>query len=64
MIGHLNLKLVQCAGAHKVCDSLTKSLLRPAVEKQAKDREYVIGTRVSLSVFYASVKCKIVKLCR
>ena len=47
--GHI--KLVKCAGTQNVSDALTKSLPRPAFEKH---REYMVGTKASLSAFYAS----------
>jgi hypothetical protein len=37
-------------GTTKVSDALTKSLPRPAFEKH---REFMVGTRVSFSTFYA-----------
>ena len=46
--GHV--KLLKCAGTQNVSDALTKSLPRPAFEKH---REYMIGTRVPFSAFYA-----------
>jgi hypothetical protein len=46
--GHV--KLLKCAGTQNVSDVLTKSLSRPAFEKH---REYMIGTRVPFSAFYA-----------
>ena len=48
--GHI--KLVKCAGTQNVSDALTKSLPRPAFEKH---REYMVGTKVPFSAFYASM---------
>jgi hypothetical protein len=46
--GHV--KLLKCAGPQNVSDALTKSLPRPAFEKH---REFMVGTRVPFSAFYA-----------
>ena len=46
--GHV--KLLKCAGHKNVSDVLTKSLPRPAFEKH---REFMVGTRVLFSAFYA-----------
>ena len=48
--GHV--KLIKCAGTQNVSDALTKSLPRPAFEKH---REFMVGTRVPFSAFYAGV---------
>jgi hypothetical protein len=48
--GHV--KLLKCAGPQNVSDALTKSLSRPAFEKH---REFMVGTRVPFSAFYATV---------
>ena len=45
---HVNL--LKYAGPQNVSDALTKSLTRPAFEKH---REFMVGTRVSFSAFYA-----------
>ena len=47
--GHI--KFVKCDGTQNVSDALTKSLPRPAFEKH---REYMVGTKVPFSAFYAS----------
>jgi hypothetical protein len=44
------VKLLKCAGPQSVSDALTKSLPRPAFEKH---REFMVGTRVPFSAFYA-----------
>ncbi len=49
--GHV--KLVKCAGTQNVSDALTKSLERPAFEKQ---REDMWGTRVPFSAFFSTVE--------
>ncbi len=46
--GHV--KLLKCAGTQNVSDTLIKSFPRPVFEKH---REYMIGTRVPFSTFYA-----------
>lgn len=46
--GHV--KLLKCVGPQNVSDALTKSLPRPAFEKH---REFMVGTRVPFSAFYA-----------
>ncbi len=46
------MKLIKCVGTQNVSDALTKSLPRPAFEKH---REFMVGTRVSFSAFYAGV---------
>jgi hypothetical protein len=51
-----NVKLVKCAGTQNVSDALTKSLTRPAFEKQ---REQMWGTRVPFSAFFSTVETKI-----
>ena len=48
--GHV--KLIKCTGTQNVSDPLTKSLSRPAFEKH---REFMVGTRVPFSAFYAGV---------
>ncbi len=48
--GHMNL--LKCAGPQNVSDVLTKSLPRPTFEKH---REFMVGTRVPFSAFYAKV---------
>ena len=48
--GHV--KLIKCAGTQNVSDVLTKSLSRPVFEKH---REFMVGTRVPFSAFYAGV---------
>ncbi len=50
MVRDGHVKLLKCAGPHNVSDSLTKSLSRPAFEKH---REFMVGTRVPFSAFYA-----------
>jgi hypothetical protein len=46
--GHV--KLLKYAGPQNVSDTLTKNLTRPAFEKH---REFMVGTRVLFSAFYA-----------
>ena len=46
--GHV--KLLKFVGPQNISDTLTKSLPRSAFEKH---REFMVGTRVSFSVFYA-----------
>jgi hypothetical protein len=46
--GHV--KLLKCAGPLNVSDALTKSMHRAAFEKH---REFMVGTRVPFSAFYA-----------
>ena len=48
--GHV--KLLKYAGPQNDSDTLTKSLPRPAFEKH---REFMVGTRVPFSAFYAKV---------
>ena len=45
-------KLLKYAEPKNVSDALTKSLTRPAFEKY---REFMVGTRVPFSAFYATV---------
>ena len=48
--GHV--KLLKSADTRNVSDTLTKSLPRPASDEH---REFMVGTRVPFSVFYANV---------
>ena len=50
------IELVKCAGTQNVSDALTKSLSRPAFEKQ---REHMWGTRVPFSDFFSMIETKI-----
>jgi hypothetical protein len=45
-------KMFKCARPQNVSDTLTKSLPRPAFEKH---REFMVGTRMPFSAFYAKV---------
>jgi hypothetical protein len=47
-----SVKFVKCSGPQNVSDTLTNSLPRSSFEK---DREFVVGTMVPFSVFYAKV---------
>ncbi len=54
------MKLIKCEGPLNVSDALTKSLPRQAFEKQ---REFMVGTRVPFSAFYAQEsKAYVIKL--
>ncbi len=46
------MTLLKCAGPQNVSDILTKRLPRPVFQKH---REFMVGTRVSFSVFYDKV---------
>ena len=52
--GHV--KLVKCAGPKNVADAMTKSLPKPAYTSH---REFMWGTRVPFSAFFAYAKDKV-----